>query len=581
MNSIPWRNGADGRVRALSQSWQAWWLALYIGVLLNGAVFYRRFDQDLSGMQTPAVLVGAIEVIAVVLLNFVVLRLLSLAGSFCHRVLASLLVLVCVAASYYMTCFNVVIGYGIVASVLTTDFDLSREVVGLRFVGWIVLLSAGPLWWLWRARPGALLSAQLRCPRQGVRALTILLLAALLVWLPVRWVHQGQRAQDAVLNRDTPSYGGVVAHSYLPANWLAALGLYAYAALDERRDARALFDPVEAFTYVAPQGIEETYVVFIVGETARWDHLGLLGYVRDTTPLLAREPNLVAFAGTSCDTATKLSLRCMFVREGGAKDNAQRTVTERNVFAVLHDLGFSGELFAMQSELWFYNKTDVDDFAFREMIASAEKNQGRAVDDMLLIDELKGSLARHPQGQHLVILHTKGSHHQYSQRYPRQFARYQPECAASDGRCDIQALINAFDNSILYTDHFIKQVLDQLRDKRALVFYASDHGESISDDTHLHGTPREVAPPEQFRVPLLVWGSERFLSDKHNADAFERMRTLARAGTPQQHTDLFDSILGCLGYTSPDGGIDARNNWCAPKDTVHAAQRRSTTPHVL
>ncbi|WP_219373265.1 sulfatase-like hydrolase/transferase, partial [Enterobacter sp. BIDMC 29] len=53
--------------------------------------------------------------------------------------------------------------------------------------------------------------------------------------------------------------------------------------------------------------IDDTYVVFVIGETTRWDHMGILGYDRDTTPKLAQEKNLVAYRGYSCDTATKLS----------------------------------------------------------------------------------------------------------------------------------------------------------------------------------------------------------------------------------------------------------------------------------
>ena len=135
-----------------------------------------------------------------------------------------------------------------------------------------------------------------------------------------------------------PSYGGVIANSYLPSNWLSALGLYAWAQVDESSDNKSLINPAKKFTYVAPEGLDDTYVVFIIGETTRWDHMGILGYSRNTTPELEKEKNLVAFRGYSCDTATKLSLRCMFVRQGGAEDNPQRTLKEQNVFAVLHQL---------------------------------------------------------------------------------------------------------------------------------------------------------------------------------------------------------------------------------------------------
>jgi KDO II ethanolaminephosphotransferase len=402
---------------------------------------------------------------------------------------------------------------------------------------------------------------QIKTPGQRALPLIVLLATALLVWLPLRYLDHEQSVNEKKTNIDLPSYGGVVAHSYLPSNWLAALGLYAYTQVDESRDAGNYFDPAKEFTYVPPADIDDTYVVFIIGETTRWDHLGILGYERDTTPRLSKEKNLVAFRGTSCDTATKLSLRCMFVREGGTADNPQRTLKEQNIFAVMKSLGFTSELFAMQSELWFYNNADTNNFSFREIIASEKRNDGKPVDDMLLVNELQESLRTHPKGKHLVILHTKGSHYLYSQRYPRSYARYTPECKSNT--CTKDELINAFDNSVLYTDTFIDNVIDQLRDKKALVFYASDHGESIDENSHLHGTPREMAPPEQFRVPMMVWASDSFLEQPDHKRAFEQLQAQQRVGAKKRHVELFDSILGCLGYTSPDGGINPANNWCA------------------
>jgi len=288
----------------------------------------------------------------------------------------------------------------------------------------------------------------------------------------------------------------------------------------------------------------------------------MLGYERDTTPKLSQEKNLVAFRGESCDTATKLSLRCMFVREGGASDNQQRTLKEQNVFAVLKQLGFSSNIYAMQSEVWFYKNAMPDSFTFREEIAANPRNHGKTVDDMLLINEMSQSLKQHPKGKHLIIMHTKGSHFSYAQRYPRSFAKWTPECVSIDNGCSKESLINAFDNSVLYTDTFLSSVLDELRNKRAIVFYASDHGESISESTHLHGTPRNMAPPEQFRVPLLVWASDKFLESPKNKLAFEHLQEEANKQVLHRHVELYDSILGCLGYTSPDGGINQNNNWC-------------------
>ncbi|KEY60173.1 kdo(2)-lipid A phosphoethanolamine 7''-transferase [Serratia sp. DD3] len=560
------------RVKSLSQQSISLLLAFYIGIFLNISVFYRRFDSFSQGVQGIALVSAITEVMAIILFTFFVMRVISLGGRLFYRVIATVLVLISVAASYYMTFFNVVIGYGIVISVLTTDTDLSKEVIGLHFVIWIVLISTLPLLLIWKNNLRLTLLEQFKTPGQRIKPIVLMIVAVGLVWLPLRYLDKVQRADELLNTVDLPSYGGVVAHSYLPSNWLAALGLYAYTQYDEKYDAATLYDPAEHHTYVAPAGIDETYVVFIIGETTRWDHMGMLGYSRDTTPRLSKEKNLVAFRGTSCDTSTKLSLRCMFVREGGAEDNQQRTLKEQNVFSVMKSLGFTSELFAMQSEIWFYNNANTDNYSFRELIASEKRNDGKPVDDMLLVDELKESLRRYPAGKHLVILHTKGSHYLYSQRYPRSYARYQPECMGVDDFCSKQQLINAFDNSVLYTDSFIANVIDQMRDKKALVFYASDHGESIDDNSHFHGIPREMAPPELFRVPLMVWASDKFLAQPEHLTAFEQLQAEQRVGRTHRHAELFDSILGCLGYTSPDGGINAQNNWCqAPGQNTQPA----------
>jgi len=549
-------------IKSLTQQKLSLLLALYIGILLNLPIFYRRFDGFLTHSTLINWVTAATEVIAIVILTFFLMRLLSLGGKKIYRVLATCIVLISVASAYYMAFFNVVIGYGIVASVMTTDMDLSKEVIGFHFVAWMVLVSALPLLMIWRNNLRLTLNEQLRTPGHRLKPTLVMLVCVALVWLPIRYFDKLQKANEEITNIDLPSYGGVVAHSYLPSNWLAAVGLFAWTRLDETLESQELLDPAKKFTYVAPQGLDDTYVVFVIGETTRWDHMGMLGYERDTTPKLSKEKNLVAFRGESCDTATKLSLRCMFVREGGTMDTPGRTLKEQNVFAVMKELGFTSELFAMQSEVWFYDNVNANNFAFREQIGSEKRNQGKSVDDMLLVPELKTSLERFPKGKHLVVLHTKGSHYLYSQRYPRSFARYQPECMGVDETCSKAQLINAYDNSVLYVDTMLDSVLDQLRDKKAIVFYAADHGESISENMHLHGTPREMAPPEQFRVPMIVWASDKYLEDPTNRSNFERLQAQQRVGKTHRHVELFDTILGCLGYTSPDGGIKAANNWC-------------------
>lgn len=553
-------------IKSMTQQKLSFLLALYIGLFMNGAVFFRRFDGFAQDFTVWKGIAAVVELAGTVLVTFFLLRLLSLFGRRIWRVLASLVVLCSAGASYYMTFMNVVIGYGIIASVMTTDIDLSKEVVGLHFILWLVGVSALPLLLIWSNRCRYTLLRQMRTPGQRVRSVAIVLLAGLMVWGPIRLLEVKQKNDERTSGVDLPSYGGVVANSYLPSNWISALGLYAWAQVDESSDNKSLKNPAKEFTYEAPKDIDDTYVVFIIGETTRWDHMGILGYDRDTTPKLAQEKNLIAYRGYSCDTATKLSLRCMFVREGGADDNPQRTLKEQNVFSVLHQLGFSADLYAMQSEMWFYSNTMAQNIAYREQIGAEPRNRGKSVDDMLLIDEMKGSLSNNQDGKHMIILHTKGSHFNYTQRYPRSFAKWTPECVGVDKDCTKEQLINSYDNSVMYVDHFIESVIDQVRDKKAIVFYAADHGESINDYEHLHGTPRKMAPPEQFRVPMMVWMSDKYLENPDKEKMFQQLKKEAAMKVPRRHVELYDTIMGCLGYTSPDGGINENNNWCHTPD---------------
>lgn len=559
-------------IKIMTQQRLSFLLALYIGLFMNCAVFFRRFDsyaQDFTFSKACAV---AIELFGTVLITFFLLRVLSLLGRRAWRVLATLLVLFSAGASYYMTFLNVVIGYGIIASVMTTDIDLSKEVVGLHFVIWLVAVSALPLLFIWSNRCRYTLLRQLRTPGQRLRSVTLVVLAGLMVWGPIRLMDMQQKKVERSTGVDMPSYGGVVANSYLPSNWLSALGLYAWAQVDESSDNKSLMNPATKFTYVPPKDLEDTTVIFIIGETTRWDHMGIFGYARNTTPKLAQEKNLAAFRGYSCDTATKLSLRCMFVRQGGADENPQRTLKEQNIFAVLKQLGFASDLYAMQSEMWFYSNTMADNISYREQIGAEPRNRGKHVDDMLLLDETSIALQNNPTGKHLIVLHTKGSHYNYVQRYPRSYAQWTPECVGIDKECSKQELINAYDNSVTYVDSFISKVIDQVRDKKAIVFYAADHGESINEHEHLHGTPRNMAPPEQFRVPMMVWMSEKYLENPEKAKMFAQLKQQAAMKVPRRHVELYDTIMGCLGYTSPDGGINQNNNWCRVPDKAAKAK---------
>lgn len=152
-------------ITSMSQQKLSFLLAIYIGLFMNGAVYLRRFDGYAQDFTLWNGISAVVELAGTVLATFFFLRLLSLMGRTVWRVLASLLVLISAGASYYMTFMNVMIGYGIVASVMTTDIDLSKEVVGWTFVLWLVAVSLLPLIFIWFNRSTDTFWRQLCTPK--------------------------------------------------------------------------------------------------------------------------------------------------------------------------------------------------------------------------------------------------------------------------------------------------------------------------------------------------------------------------------------------------------------------------------
>ncbi len=563
------KNRSFAKKRILLAPWQVvLLLSAYIGIVLNGAVFLRRYAE--LGTTSLALLA---ELGLVFTFTALLVSLADLSGKWLARIFIVLLLTISVLASYYMTFFNVVIGYGVVQAVLTTDVDLSKEAVGFGLFVWFVALAFVPLvlWWRYvHVRKNTVASWWLRFKQMGGQIGLVLLLAAGFVAV-AQHVNTGANTADAV-GQDVGK-ASLAAHTYVPSNWVAGLGMSASSAWDSWASKDQKIDPALKFQYslnaLANDVVDDLVVVVVIGESARSSNFGLLGYERPTTPFLAAEKNLAAFKATSCNTSTKLSLACMFVRPQAVVERGLQApqVLEDTVFSVFKKLGFSVELFAMQSEVWFYNSLKTDFYKIREVIAADSANRGKPVLDSILVAELEASMAKHPKGRQVVVLHTKGSHFSYASRYPREFARYQPECSGVDGACSKAELINAYDNSVLYTDTFLHTLMQSLKGKKAVLIYTSDHGESIDENRHFHATPKPLAPPEQLDVPLIFWASEPYLNaNPANKKAFEQLLIAAKSAnatkTDVGHVNLFDSLLGCLGITSNNGGIDDKYNLC-------------------
>ncbi|HDU8495583.1 TPA: DUF1705 domain-containing protein, partial [Morganella morganii] len=281
-------------------------LALFLGFFLNYTVYFSRAQNQLLLAGDYGSLYLIAEIFANVLFSFFLFRLIAQTGLLSFKILTSFIILISIAVSYYVMFYDVIIGYGILVSTLATDsVELSQEAVGGHFYLWFSLLSVPALFLIWSAKKTSIQTAS----RRRALALFTFIVIPVLIFGYLKLADANQKKIEMNGSIDVSSYGGELSYSYLPTNWIVPLVQYAVVKYDDTFNEIDLFDPADEFTYTpAPQN-DDLYVVFVIGETARWDHMQLLGYERETTPLLSADKNVIAFKGQSCDTSTKLSLR--------------------------------------------------------------------------------------------------------------------------------------------------------------------------------------------------------------------------------------------------------------------------------
>jgi lipid A ethanolaminephosphotransferase len=143
-------------------------------------------------------------------------------------------------------------------------------------------------------------------------------------------------------------------------------------------------------------------------------------------------------------------------------------------------------------------------------------------------------------------LHQLGSHGPaYYLRSPSVFKTFTPECETNQlQQCSKEQIVNAYDNTIVYTDHLIAQSINWLQSLNSTydtaLVYVSDHGESLGEGgTYLHGLPYTFAPKVQKHVPLIVWLSDSFASRLKIDKAC--LKTISNK--PLSHDNLFHSML--------------------------------------
>jgi lipid A ethanolaminephosphotransferase len=457
------------------------------------------------------------------------------ANRYTVRPLLALLLLVTAGASYYTQRYAVYLDRAMLRNVMATNYKGASELIGWGLALHLLLFGVLPsaLLWLPRLKERPPLRALAVRTAWVAAALVVGVASLLLVFADFASLMRNHREMRYLI---TPGnvVASVIGNIWGRANRPAGQRLMVVAA-----DAKA--------APLAP-GRKPQLFVLVVGETARAQNFSLNGYPRDTNPELARRDVINFPNATSCGTSTEVSLPCMFSPFGRAHYDEEQIVTHESVLQVLARAGVN--------VLWRDNQSGckgVCEGVPEEQLDHADVPglcaDGQCFDEILLhgMDQV----LRDRHGNLLVVMHQLGSHGPaYFKRYPVQFKKFTPACETDDLRqCSSQEIVNAYDNSLLYTDFFLGKVIDFLKSAQqthdTAMLYVSDHGESLGEGgLYLHGMPWAIAPDVQTHVPFLVWLSEGFRrSQPVNADC---LRARARQQAVS-HDYLFHTLLGVFG----------------------------------
>ena len=457
--------------------------------------------------------------------------------------LASALLLAAAASSYFMLQYGVVIDSSMMANVVNTDVREARDLLSWSLLVSLLLVAGVPMVWLWR-RP---VLRRGFWSQAGRNLVAVLLAVAVLV------------AVTLATYQDLASLMRNHKHVRYLVNPLNVLYGAAKLAIEEPPGTQR---PLQAIGLDARLG--ETYrqqqrpplVVLVVGETARAANFSLGGYARPTNPQLEQlrlGGDLTYFSNVrSCGTNTQASVPCMFSHLGktGHESSNQRY---ENLLDLLQRAGLA--------VLWLDNQSGckglcerVDQALTRSLQVPGLCAGGECLDEIMLKDlDLRIAAldrARAARGV-VVVMHQMGSHGPaYFRRSPPAFKKFLPECASNELQdCPRQQLVNAYDNTLVYTDHVLASTVRWLEQKSrngqadTAMLYVSDHGESLGENNlYLHGLPYALAPDFQTRVPMVTWVSPPMQQRLRLRNACLQKN----AALPLSHDNLFHSMLGLL-----------------------------------
>lgn len=287
---------------------------------------------------------------------------------------------------------------------------------------------------------------------------------------------------------------------------------------------------------------EREIYVLVIGEASRASNWQLYGYDRPTNPHLSTRNDLVLFRSVTTQSNTthkSVPLMLSSVHTSEHDELFRRT----GLPALFNEAGFTTYFISNQAPQGAMIDFLADD-ADRLIYLDAPNYDGQ------LVDVILKALDNDSSDKLLFILHTYGSHFSYHQRYPREVATFLPDDDVAIRRRNAEFIRNAYDNSILYTDQVLNDLITLLEreDACSAMFYCADHGEDLFDTAEgrfLHSSPTTTY--HQLHVASLAWFSPKYksmFSPKAEAAA-------SNAAAPATTYSVFHTMADIASICSP------------------------------
>ena len=522
-------------------------LAIWLGVFLNIAFFEKiRMLTPYNGVKAGLFVVASI-IIVVAAYNFI---FQFFNWKWTAKPLAIALVFIGGFAAYAVNTLGVLITSDQIQNLMQTDIAEARDTWSWHLLTWTLGMTVVPII--------VILMMKIK-PEPIIRQLLHKVIASVVSLAMVLGLLFVFYVDFAAIFRENRDLKGMIS----PQNMIASFASY-YKKKAPKENLPLVVYGEDAVMQKAQATSLPKLMVLVVGETARAENFSLNGYGKNTNPKLAQQDILNFSQVSSCGTATAVSVPCMFSGMP-RKEYEERLASHREgLLDIAQRAGYQ--------VTWIDNNSGckgtcdrVNQFKIPEPIQQKWCKDKECFDD-ILIDSFKAYLATIPQDDNrprLIVLHQMGSHGPaYYKRVPAQFKVFKPTCDTNAIQgCSRDALLNTYDNTLLYTDYVLDSLIETLKNTtkyQTALWYLSDHGESTGESgMYLHGAPYAIAPTQQTHIPMLMWFSTAW---QHQAK--QQVKCLAQQGRQELSQDnLFPTMLSLLDVKSKV--IDPNNDMLA------------------